>query len=133
MPAYRIGQVAELLGVSADTVRRWADAGRFATTRTASGQREVDGAELARFVREAAETADPETPFRAHSARNRFPGIVTRVRVEGLVAQVELQAGPFRVVSLLTREAVEELGLEPGMLATGIVKSTSVVIEAPPA
>ena len=132
MPAYRIGQVAELLGVSVDTVRRWADAGRFATERTASGQRVVDGAELARFVRAEAEAAHPEPPFRAQSARNRFPGIVTRVRTEGLVAQVELQAGPFRVVSLLTREAAEELRLEPGMLATGVVKATSVVVEVPP-
>jgi molybdopterin-binding protein len=131
MPLYRMGQVAELLGASVDTVRRWADAGRFATIRTEAGQRVVDGAELARFMRSAAEQADHEPVFAAQSTRNRFPGIVTAVAKDGLVAQVEIQAGPHRVVSLMTREAADELHLEPGMLATAAVKATTVIVELP--
>ncbi|QXC59944.1 TOBE domain-containing protein [Aquihabitans sp. G128] len=100
----------------------------MAGDRSPGGQRSVDGADLARYLAEHAD-APEAAPAAARSARNRFTGLVTRVAVEGLVAQVELQAGPFRVVSLLTREAVEELGLEPGMVATASVKATSVVIE----
>jgi molybdopterin-binding protein len=131
MPVYRMGQVAELLGTSVDTVRRWADHGRFPTHRTETGQRVVDGVELARFMRAAAEASEPEPLFAAQSARNRFPGIVTAVLKDGLVAQVELQAGPHRIVSLMTREAADELRLEPGMLATGVVKATTVIVELP--
>src|SRR5918997_3574154 len=103
MPGYRMGQAAALLGVSVDTVRRWADGGRLATTRTRGGHRVVDGPDLARLASEMRETPEPET-ITAQSARNRFTGIVTKVARDALVAQVEIQAGPFRVVSLLTRE-----------------------------
>lgn len=126
----RIGQAAELLGVSPDTVRRLVDRGEVAGDRTEGGQRFVDGADLARYLVAHAATPDA-APAVARSARNRFTGLVTRVTVEGLVAQVELQAGPHRVVSLLTSEAVEDLGLEPGMVATASVKATSVVVEVP--
>lgn len=129
--SYRPGQVAEVLGVSVDTVRRWCDEGRLATTRTEGGHRLVEGAALARFL------ADRATPFEpaaaaTQSARNRFPGVVVRVERDGLVAVVELQAGPHRLVSLVTSEAVDELGLEPGDLAVGVVKSTNVIIEVAP-
>jgi molybdopterin-binding protein len=118
-----MGEVAELVGVSVDTVRRWADAGRFPTTRT-GGQRVVEGAALARFLRERGQHERGRA-----SARNRFPGIITAVEVDGVVAKVEIQSGPHRVVSLLTSEAVEDLGLEPGVRATAIVKSTDVIVE----
>jgi molybdopterin-binding protein len=127
---YRISEAAELLGVSSDTVRRWADAGRLPTVRTEQGHREVDAVELARF---AASLPDP--PVRRliarESARNHFAGIVTRVVKDTVMAQVEIQAGPHRVVSLLSREAVDELGLAPGVRAVASVKATNVVIEVP--
>jgi molybdopterin-binding protein len=127
---YRIGEAAEVLGVSADTVRRWADAGRLATVRVKSGQREVDAAELARFA-----ASLPEPPVRRliarESARNHFPGIVTRVIKDTVMAQVEIQAGPHRVVSLMSREAADDLALEPGSRAVASVKSTNVVVEVP--
>jgi molybdopterin-binding protein len=130
MPSYRIGQVADLLGVSVDTVRRLADTGRLGARRTEGGQRMVDGAALAEFM-----TAKRHAPERdeviAQSARNRFSGIVTRVVKDEIVAKVELQAGPHRVVSLMTAEAAEELGLAPGMLAVAVVKATNVVVELP--
>src|SRR6266487_5742827 len=133
MPVCRMGQVAELLGTSVDTMRRWADAGRFATIRTDAGHRVVDGGELARFMRSAAahDRGLGEPVFAAQSARNRFPGIVTAVARDGLVAQVEIQAGPHRIVSLMTREAADELRLEPGVLAMAAVKATNVVVELP--
>jgi len=127
---YRIGQVAELLGVSVDTVRRWVDTGRLPAERTGGGRRLVDGAELAKFVTSNSEPHEPGG-FRAQSARNHLTGIVTRVIKDGVAAQVEVQAGPFRLVSLMTREAAEELELAPGMVAVASVKSTSVVIELP--
>lgn len=130
MASYRIGQAAELLGVSADTVRRLADSGRLPTVRTAGGQRLVDGATLARFIADSAPAPDSE-PIVARSARNRFPGIVTRVVKDRVAAHVEIQAGPHRVVSLMTREAADELGLAPGVLAVAAVKATNVVIELP--
>lgn len=130
MPSYRIGQVADLLGVSVDTARRWADAGRLGARRTEGGQRVVDGAALAEFL-----TANRQAPERdeviAQSARNRFQGIVTRVVKDEIVAKVELQAGPYRMVSLMTAEAADELGLAPGMLAVAAVKATNVVVELP--
>ena len=130
MTTYRIGEAAELLGVSADTVRRWADAGRLPTVRGGHGQREIAAVELARF---AASLPDPPArrPIVRESARNRFPGIVTRVLRDGVMAQVEIQAGPHRVVSLLSREAADELGLEPGVRAIASVKATNVVVELP--
>ncbi len=131
MPSYRIGQVAQLLGVSVDTARRWVDDGRLAASVQGNGRRVIDGATLAAFAVTLAETtAAPETTV-ARSARNQFTGIVTRVVADGVAAQVEIQAGPHRVVSLLTREAVEELGLAPGMLAVATVKATNVVVEIP--
>ncbi len=127
MSEFRLGEVAALAGVSVDTVRRWADGGRLATRRTEGGHRVVDGADLARFLTEAA----PERDGAGQSARNRFPGIVTRVVKDSVMAQVEVQAGPHRVVSLLSTEAVEELGLAPGVRATAVVKATNVVVELP--
>ena len=129
MPSvYKPGQVAELLGVSVDTVRRWADGGLLKTHRTGGGQRLIDGADLARFLEEDATAYDPGAIVN-QSARNRFPGIVTRVVKDKVAATVEIQAGPHRIVSLMTREAVDDLGLAPGMLAVAAVKSTNVVVE----
>ncbi|MQS35349.1 TOBE domain-containing protein [Streptomyces katsurahamanus] len=128
MHSYTIGQAARLLGVSSDTVRRWADAGRVATHRDESGRRLVDGRDLAAFSVELAQGGG-EDEGSYTSARNAFPGIVTAVKLGDVAAQVEIQAGPHRLVSLLTREAVEELGLEVGMQATARVKSTNVHID----
>jgi molybdopterin-binding protein len=130
MPTYRIGQAAELLGVSVDTVRRWADAGRLGTRRTEGGQRVVDGASLAEFMSGLRHRPEHDEVI-AQSARNRFQGIVTRVVKDEIVAKVELQAGPYRVVSLMTREAADELRLAPGVLAVAAVKATNVVVELP--
>lgn len=131
MQSYTIGQAARLLGVSPDTARRWADAGRVATHRDESGRRVIDGRDLAAFSVAvcSAGSADGENDVSYTSARNAFPGIVTAVKVGDIAAQVEIQAGPHRLVSLLTREAVEELGLEVGMQATARVKATSVHID----
>lgn len=134
MPVFRLGQAAELLGVSVDTLRRWADEGRVRVTRTDGGQRVVDGADLARFASEIARDqpgGDDQEVIVGRSARNHFAGLVTRVLADAVVAQVEIQAGPHRVVSLMTREAVDELGLEPGVLAVATVKATNVVVELP--
>ena len=128
---YRPGQVAELLGVSVDTVRRWADEGRIATRRAPSGHRLVDGADLARFLAEAPSPSAEGDRIVGRSARNRFTGIVTRVVKDKVTAQVEIMAGPHRVVSLMTREAADELGLVPGSLAVAAVKATNVVVEVP--
>jgi molybdopterin-binding protein len=125
-----MGQAAELLGVSPDTVRRWADAGRLATLRTRGGHRRINGAALADFAASQAAGHQPSTIV-SESARNRFTGLVTRVVRDTVMAQVEIQAGPFRVVSLLSREAADELGLAPGVLAVASVKATNVVVELP--
>lgn len=130
MPTYRLGQAAELLGVSVDTVRRWADAGRIGVRRTEGGQRVVDGAALAEFMTGLRHAPERDEVI-AQSARNRFQGIVTRVLKDEIVAKVELQAGPYRVVSLMTREAADELQLAPGVLAVAAVKATNVVVELP--
>ncbi|MER8041670.1 helix-turn-helix transcriptional regulator [Streptomyces sp. NPDC094032] len=127
MQSYTIGQAARLLGVSPDTARRWADAGRVATHRDESGRRVIDGKSLAAFSVEIAQGDDEDASYT--SARNAFPGIVTAIKLGDIAAQVTIQAGPHRLVSLLTREAVEELGLEVGMRATARVKSTSVHID----
>ena len=128
--AYRPAVVAELLGVSVDTVRRWCDSGRLPTTRTDGGQRLVDGVDLVRFLDTTPRAPEPEA-FVGQSARNRFAGIVTKVHRDSVVATVEIQAGPHRIVSLMTAEAVDDLGLEPGVLAVAAVKSTNVVVEVP--
>jgi len=130
MAEYRLGQAAELLGVSVDTVRRWADGGRIATLRSEGGHRMVAGAELARFLTETVAAPGNESAV-AHSARNRFPGIVTRVVRDGVMAQVEIRSGPNRIVSLISREAADELDLAPGVLAVASVKSTNVGVELP--
>jgi molybdopterin-binding protein len=135
MPTFRIKEAASLLGVSTDTVRRWADGGRIETTTDSSGRLAVDGAALARFAQHLAESADhgESRVVVAHSARNRFCGLVTRVVRDAVMAQAEIQAGPHRFVSLLSREAADELGLEPGVLAVATVKATNVSIEIPEA
>jgi molybdopterin-binding protein len=128
---YRISEVATLLGVSDDTVRRWTESGRLPVVREPGARLSVDGAALAEFAASVAAETSVSAPIVAESARNRFPGIVTRVRRDGVMAQVEIQAGPHRVVSLMSREAADELGLEPGVLAVAAVKSTNVVVEVP--
>jgi molybdopterin-binding protein len=136
MPTFRIKEAAGLLGVSPDTLRRWADSGRIETTTDSSGRRAVDGVTLARFAQDLAESADHGEGggvVVAHSPRNRFSGLVSRVVRDTVMAQVEIQAGPHRFVSLLSSEAVDELGLEPGMLAVASVKATNVSVEIPKA
>jgi molybdopterin-binding protein len=136
VPVYRIREAAELLGVSYDTMLRWADSGRIGKTTDSSGRLTVDGAALADLARERAATAvtaDGDVPVAAQSTRNRFTGLITRVVKDTVMAQVEIQAGPHRFVSLLSREAADELGLEPGMLATAAVKATNVAVEIPAA
>ena len=129
MPSFTVGEAAQLIGVSPDTVRRWVDSGQLPAERTPGGRRRVDGAALAHFLTERA--GSPATPA-TESARNHFPGLVTRVVKDRVMAQVEIQAGPYRVVSLLSREAADELELVPGVMAVASVKSTSVVVELPP-
>jgi molybdopterin-binding protein len=130
---FRIKEAADLLGVSADTLRRWADGGRIETITDSSGRLAVDGVALARFARELAESSDhgEDRAVIGHSVRNRFSGLVSRVVRDTVMAQVEIQAGPHRFVSLLSREAADELGLEPGMLAVAAVKATNVSVEIP--
>jgi molybdopterin-binding protein len=129
---FRIREAAQLLGVSDDTLRRWADAGKVSTTRT-DGRRAIDGAELARFAQRLAASADrpPPPPVLSESARNRFVGLVVNVLRDTVMAQVEIQAGPHRIVSLMSREAADELRLQPGVLAIASVKATNVVVEIP--
>jgi molybdopterin-binding protein len=118
--SYSASEAAAALGISVETLRRWDRAGRIRTKRDAANRRIVTAAEIARLR---------GSDGGEISARNRFRGTVREVKVEGLLAQVELEAGPFRVVSVVTREAVEELGLRPGAPATAIVKATSVMLE----
>jgi molybdopterin-binding protein len=129
MPNYRLGEAAKMLGVGADTVRRMVDDGRLIAVRSSGGQRLIDGASLARLVKPSRPPAADVVV--ARSARNRFPGIITRVIKDRVAAQVEIQAGPHRLVSLLTAEAVNELKLKPGMPAVAVVKATNVGIELP--
>jgi molybdopterin-binding protein len=131
VPTYRYREAAGLLGVSDDTLRRWADAGRLEAATDDSGRRVIDGADLARFAAEIATPVPEAQPVHQESARNRFVGLVTRVVRDTVMAQVELQCGPYRVVSLMSREAADELGLEPGVTAVAAVKSTNVVVEIP--
>lgn len=130
MPQFRIADAARLLGVSDDSLRRWADAGRVELSHDEVGRLVVEGVELARVALEIVPAESP-LPLPRESARNHFPGIVTNVRRDGVMAQVEVQAGPHRVVSLMSREAADELGLEVGVAAIASVKATTVVIDVP--
>lgn len=126
----RIGQAAEVLGVSVDTLRRWAADGSLKTTRTDGGQRVVSAAEVNRLRRTRRKSA-PDRTIVAQSARNRFPGVVTKVELDRVAATVEVQAGPHRLLSLLTAEAVRELKLKPGDQVICVVKATNVIVEVP--
>lgn len=126
----RISEVAALIGVSDDTVRRYIDQGRLTAVQLDNGRKGVDGREVAQFLRAGADRPEPGVTV-ATSARNRMTGIVTRVVKDTVMAQVEMQAGPFRLVSLMSRDSVDELGLEIGSIAVASVKSTHVVVEIP--
>ena len=126
----RVGQAAEMLGVTVETVRRWEAQGRLRIDRSGGGQRLVPVAEVTRLLAERRRRGE-ERPIVAGSARNRFPGVVTRIDRDGVAAVVEIVAGPHRVVSLLTAEAIDELGLTVGDEAIGVVKATSVIVEVP--
>ena len=130
VPKIRISEAARFLGVSDDTVRRWTESGTLTPLKDDTGRLAVEGLELAHLARDQAQLpADPTHVGR--SARNRFVGLVTGITLDKVMAQVELQCGPFRVVSLMSSEAVRELGLELGSVATAVVKATTVIIETP--
>ena len=130
MTDFRVSEAAALIGVSDDTLRRWAEAGRIEISKSDSGRHVVAGAQLADLAQELA-AESPLAPTGRVSTRNRLTGIVTRITRDTVMAQVEIQAGPFRIVSLISREAVDELGLEVGSIAAATVKATSVGIEIP--
>ena len=125
--AYRIGEAAKILGVRVETLRRWEREGTLRLERTTGGQRIVPADEVARLLAER----HGRSPIAAASARNRFPGVITEVRRDGLAATVEIQAGPHRVLAFITREAADQLGLAPGMEAVATVKATSVMVNLP--
>ena len=128
---YKVGDAATLLGVSPDTVRRWVDSGRLASQQTTSSRRRlIDGQELARFAETLAAAPNAAT-VASESTRNRLTGIVTKVVRDKVMAQVEIQAGPYRMVSLISREAADELGLAPGVSVVAAVKATNVTVELP--
>ncbi|MFC7849453.1 molybdopterin-binding protein [Arthrobacter sp. NPDC057388] len=130
MPTIRISEAARFLGVSDDTVRRWTENGTLTPVKDAAGRLAVDGLALAQLARDQAQLPDDPTRI-GSSARNRFVGLVTGISADKVMAQVELQCGPFRVVSLMSSEAVRDLGLELGSVATAVVKATTVIIETP--
>ncbi|MFB3737733.1 MAG: molybdopterin-binding protein [Candidatus Velamenicoccus archaeovorus] len=123
--AYRIGEAAEMLGVRVETLRRWEREGTLRTARTSGGQRLVPADEVARLLAERRR----RPRVTAESVRNRLPGVVTEVKRDGVAATVELMAGPYRLLALVTREAVDEMGLQPGMHAVATVKATNLMIE----
>ena len=127
MANYRIGQAAEALGVRVETLRRWERDGKVTTVRSAGGQRLVPAAEVARLLAERR----AQRPQSGVSRRNAFAGVITKVTRDKVSTLVEIQAGPHRILSLITREAADELGLEPGMEAVATVKATSVMVEVP--
>ncbi|WP_330445835.1 TOBE domain-containing protein [Kocuria rhizophila] len=128
MTFLRVAQAATFLGVSDDTVRRWIEQGALTGHKNSAGHTVVDGAQLAQLARRNA--VSPEDPAKVgSSARNRLVGLVTAVKSDPVMSQVELQCGPHRIVSLMSTEAVEDLGLEPGSVATAVVKSTAVIVE----
>ena len=130
MPYMRIREAAGYIGVSDDTVRRWIDHGALTATTDSAGRKVIDGYELATFVR--SQTTSARNPLAVgSSARNRFVGLVTDIRKDTVMAQVELQCGPFRVVSLMSSDAVADLELELGSVAVAVVKSTTVIVETP--
>ena len=129
MPMIRVRDAADLLGVSDDTVRRWIDDGTLPASRDESGRKVIPGKALAEFANAHADTPPRDPVNVASSARNRFVGLVTKVVTDAVMAQVELQCGPFRVVSLMSAESVRDLRLEPGSVAVAVVKSTNVIIE----
>lgn len=131
MPTIRVSEAARLLGVSDDTVRRWTENGILTPLQDRSGKRAVDGLELALHAKKLAQLPE-DSAKGGSSARNRFVGLVTDIREDPVMSQVELQCGPFRVVSLMSTEAVHELGLQPGAVATAVVKATTVIIESAP-
>jgi molybdopterin-binding protein len=126
----RIGQAAEMLGVSVDTIRRWGADGRIRLDRSGGGQRVVPFDEVRRLLADRRATAT-DRPIIAQSARNRFSGIVTRIEKDAIAAVVEVVAGPHRLVSLMTAEAVGDLGLRVGDEAICVVKATNVIVEVP--
>jgi molybdopterin-binding protein len=128
--ALRVGLAAEMLGVSVETLRRWEAAGRLTTERSVGGQRLVPLAEVSRLLADRRRT-ETVRPIVAQSARNRFNGVVTRIERDGVAAVVEVLAGPHRLVSLMTAEAVDELGLAVGSEAVCVVKATNVIVEVP--
>jgi len=127
----RVREAAELLGVSDDTVRRWIDDGSLAAGNDQSGRKVIAGDVLAEFAHANAAAAPKDPLSVASSARNRFAGLVTRVVTDTVMAQVEMQCGPFTVVSLMSADAVRELKLEPGSVAVAVVKATTVIVETP--
>jgi molybdopterin-binding protein len=130
-PGLRIGQAAELLDVTVDTLRRWEADGRLRMDRTAAGQRRVPMAEVSRMLAERRGSGRRDRPIVAQSARNRFEGVVTRVEHDRVAAVVEVMAGPHRLVSLMTAEAAVELGLKEGDEVVCVVKATNVIVEVP--
>ena len=127
----RVREAAELLGVSDDSVRRWIDDGNLPASQDVSGRKVIAGEALAEFARANAATPPKDPLSVASSARNRFAGLVTRVVSDKVMAQVEMQCGPFTVVSLMSADAVRELKLEPGSVAVAVVKATTVIVETP--
>lgn len=122
---YRIGEAAAILGVRVETLRRWERGGALATVRTPGGQRRVPAAEVARLLAERGE----RRRVTSASVRNRFPGVVTEIKRDELAATVEIVAGPHRILAFITREAVDQMGLQPGMRAVATVKATNVMVE----